>query len=125
VPSESPEFGVRVRFWQSSPEPKTEKPAGRSAGDVQLELAAIRQRFAKRLREDYAVLAPYRNDRVRPTHELVSVVHRLAGSAAMVGFAEIGEIAGRLDDALAEPGADVSALLNELLALLEKTISDS
>ena len=90
----------------------------------QQEFEVIRQRFGTRLREDYAALAQYRMNPLPPTPELVSIVHRLAGSAAMVGFTEIGEVAGRLDDAAVEPGVDLSPLLRELLSVLEKTISN-
>jgi HPt (histidine-containing phosphotransfer) domain-containing protein len=114
---------VRFRFWQ--PQQK-EKAVGvpRNASVLPAEFEAIRQRFAERLHQDYAVLAQYRAEPVTPVPDLVSTVHRLAGSAAMVGFLEIGDAAGRLDDAFVEPEADVGALLNELLGLLEKTISN-
>jgi HPt (histidine-containing phosphotransfer) domain-containing protein len=83
-------------------------------------LDAIRERFIARTRDDYAILARYRQSPRTP--ELISVVHRLAGAAGMIGFMEISTTAGRLDDELAEPDTDTNAALEELLIVLEKTI---
>lgn len=84
---------------------------------------AIRERFVTRVRDDYATLAQYRQSGPSRAQELMAVAHRLAGSAGMVGYTELGVAAGRLDDALVETDADIDAPFRDLLAVLEKTIA--
>lgn len=87
-------------------------------------MAIIRSNFAQRLRVDYAFLARYEMKHGQSNPELVAVVHRLAGSAAMVGYSEISAVANDLDDALAEWSPNSSALLGKLLRVLENTFAD-
>ena len=90
--------------------------------DVSQEMAALRVKYLGRIREDHEVLSRL-CAATSPTPELVSIVHKLAGSAALVGYPEISEIAGRLDDEFAEPGANPSLELPALLRVLEATLA--
>ncbi len=112
-----------MRFWnRQAPE---RKDAGAAGGTNALapEFAAIRQRFIERLRQDYQVLSQYRTQAAGP--EMAALVHRLAGSASMVGFADIGTKAGEIDDAFLDGATDVNGLLLELLAIIERAVSES
>jgi len=58
---------------------------------------------------------------------LAAVVHRLAGSAGMLGFTKVSAKAGALEDAFCEdpPNLAVRAsALQELLALIEATLAE-
>jgi HPt (histidine-containing phosphotransfer) domain-containing protein len=98
-------------------------PSGEQAGSWQSQFAAMRERFCARVRDDYAILVQHRQGSAEPTPEMKSLIHRLAGSAGMLGFSEISDIAGHLDDAFAEPNTDTSAAFQKLLSILEETIA--
>ncbi|HEY1615869.1 MAG TPA: Hpt domain-containing protein [Rhizomicrobium sp.] len=114
---------MRFPFWQSLRQGSLSKtpPASSSAANAKLE--ELRRRFDLRLREDYAILSQHRGCQLAPSAELKSIVHRLAGSAGMLGFHEISDVAGRLDDAFETPGSDTATLFLALLDLLERTLN--
>jgi HPt (histidine-containing phosphotransfer) domain-containing protein len=120
---------MQLRFWQGSKStPRQEAPPGAAPAratpaKIAAELEAIRLRFISRLREDYDFLTRYRATDGSNSPQLVAIVHRMAGSAGLVGFPEISAVAGRLDDALADPAHDPQQGLDELLAMLKTTIS--
>ncbi|WP_395670331.1 Hpt domain-containing protein [Phenylobacterium sp.] len=73
-------------------------------------LAPIRARFVERAREDL--------DKIRAGEDVRFLAHRMAGTAATLGFAEVGALAGRIDDQMADGAAD-PADLAALIAALE------
>lgn len=78
-------------------------------------VAALGARFRERLATDLLIV------RAGPAAEagFELVVHRLAGAAAMFGFAELSELAGEVDVQIHEgrlQAADVSALVAALEA---------
>lgn len=64
-------------------------------------LSELRAKFLARCGEDAAALREVEGDARR------RIVHRIAGAAGMFGFADLGAMAGRIDDAMAA-GDDVS-----------------
>jgi HPt (histidine-containing phosphotransfer) domain-containing protein len=114
---------LRLQFWQSQPGVEKDEPNGTEANGIAPELKALKERFGKRMRDDYAVLTRYRTFQAPPAEELVSTVHRLAGAAGMLGFTEISSVAGRLDDEFAESDSNAGSTLLELLHILEETLS--
>lgn len=106
----------------SESRPSCEEPASAPAVP-DAKPPSLRQRFIARTREDYAALLLYRRSDGLPTLRMIPIVHRLAGTAGMIGFAAISTIAGRLDDELAEGNTQRDDTLRELLTILEKTIS--
>ena len=113
---------MRFPFWPSLRQGSGAKTAPAKTGAANTGLEDLRRRFDVRLREDYAILSQYRECQLAPSAELISIVHRLAGSAGMLGFHEISDVAGRLDDAFDTPGSDTTTLLRTLLDLLERTL---
>jgi HPt (histidine-containing phosphotransfer) domain-containing protein len=109
------------RLWRgpqtAKPEPADEAPADPVAAGLE----PIRLRFLDRLRADYEFLSQFRGAGDIRSPELIGIVHRMAGSAGLVGFPQVSEVAGRLDGALADAGDDPRALLEELLSLLRRT----
>jgi HPt (histidine-containing phosphotransfer) domain-containing protein len=80
-------------------------------------LAALRDRFLARTREDLEVLR-------RPATDLeatAGVVHRLSGSGGVFGFAEVSRLAAVVDDQIhggeAPHPQDLAALIDCLEAL--------
>ena len=116
---------MQMRFSQPQTEGDGAVPTGQKASTIAPELAAIRERFRQRIRGDYAILVRYRDCSNPPAQELATIVHRLSGSAAMVGFAEIGAAASRLDEGFVDAGAHLDAMLGELLLVLEQAMSDA
>jgi HPt (histidine-containing phosphotransfer) domain-containing protein len=116
---------MQMRFWRSRTSDREPVPAGQKPAAISAEFEAIRERFGQRLREDYAVLVRYRNCADPPAPELKAIVHRLAGTAAMVGFAEISAAATGLDDGFFEADANLNARLDNLLVVLERTVSNA
>jgi HPt (histidine-containing phosphotransfer) domain-containing protein len=86
-------------------------------------LQSLRQRFIARTREDYAVLMRSQQSGDLQTPEMIAIVHRMAGTAGMLGYTAISAVAGRLDDELAEGKTQPYDTLRDLLATLEKTFS--
>ncbi len=83
-------------------------------------LAALRARFLDRCGEDLARLRAFRETEPAP-RELRAVIHRLAGTAGVFGYAQVSALALRLDDDLhadipLDP-AEVEALADLLTAL--------
>ena len=78
--------------------------------------------FRTRLSEDLARLAALAAQNPRQTQltELGRLVHQLAGAAGTFGFAEIGELASALDDALLDGAAQtvVKPMIASLLTAL-------
>lgn len=112
-------------FWRSERglEPAKAGPVPAQGESLELKLAAVKARFLTRLRNDRAVLAQLREHRLAPGPDIAASVHKLAGSAGMVGFAEISEAAGRLEDELLEEKPNIGSALSELLALIDKTLA--
>jgi HPt (histidine-containing phosphotransfer) domain-containing protein len=112
---------LRLAFWRTG---STKEPAPDTgpAQTIQSEFDAIRQRFVERLREDYGVLSAYASAKRAADPELASTVHRLAGTAGMVGFMEISAAAARLDELLAEPDPEIVPALSEVLRVLKDTL---
>lgn len=92
-------------------------------GAYQAALAVIKERFRLRLRDDYAFLIQYKGKPLLQELDVIARVHRLAGSAGMVGYGEISTVAGRLDDAFAESNEDTAAGFEELLQLIAEAIA--
>jgi HPt (histidine-containing phosphotransfer) domain-containing protein len=72
-------------------------------------LAPIRARFVERAREDL--------DKIRAGEDVRFLAHRMAGTAATLGFAEVGALAGRIDDQMADGAADAADLAALIVAL--------
>lgn len=85
--------------------------------DAAARLASLRERFLSRLRDDLCALQHPPSDEEGAEKERL-IVHRLAGAAAMFGFPELGEIAGRCDDILFEAGAIDRTLRDALVETL-------
>jgi len=116
---------LRIQFWRPRRDAGPEKgtPTDEQPTTLEAKLDAMKDRFLGRVRAEYAILSLYRQGSLPATPELIFIVHKLAGSAGMVGYSEISEAAGRLDDELADANADNSARLQELLIAMEKAIS--
>jgi HPt (histidine-containing phosphotransfer) domain-containing protein len=110
---------MRIPFWRSG---KVESAAigTAQAGIANLDLTAMKERFRDRLRDDRAILAQHTDRLDAPTDELIAIVHRLAGSAGMLGYTKISALAGTLDDDFAEPSIDRRAVFLELLGALQE-----
>lgn len=85
-------------------------------------LAGLRRKFASRLREERAafqvlVASPYGEAR----DAMIERAHKLAGIAGMLGAAEVGEAAMRLEEALLA-GQDHRAALAALDAAIARFI---
>lgn len=82
-------------------------------------LAPFRARFVARAKEELPLLRAGRD--AAGDEALRIVVHRMAGLAGTVGYAEIGRLAARVDEALHDggpvPAADYDALLAAIEAL--------
>lgn len=78
-------------------------------------MAAFRQRFVERCREELQVV------RSGDDAQLRAAAHRIAGLAGTVGFPELSLLAGRVDDQLSGGGtanaADREALAAAMAAL--------
>ncbi len=75
-------------------------------------LAPIRARFVERARDDL--------DRIKAGEELRFLAHRMAGTAATLGFHEVGALSARIDDQMSNGDADpndVAALITALETL--------
>ncbi|MFN3864623.1 MAG: ATP-binding protein [Erythrobacter sp.] len=78
---------------------------------------------------DGALMAPHRT--TKTTGKVARLLHKLAGTAAMFGEAELGESAAALERALtregagADPDASCVALARELLALADRPPADA
>jgi HPt (histidine-containing phosphotransfer) domain-containing protein len=118
------EVRLRFQFWQSRKDAGAKPaPADNKINALKSQLDGMRERFGSRLREDYAVLTQFERGNQPPTQNVMGIVHKMAGTAGMLGYDEISEAAGSLDDAFAEPGADTAARLQKLLLVLETTIA--
>ena len=120
--------GERVAPESTCPDPVSSDRQGAPASGTGQEslpagpsLAPLRQRFLERTREDLAVLEASRG--CGQGSESAAIVHRLAGTAGILGYTHISEVAGRLDDALAEGTTNTAGLLHELLVTLRDTLS--
>ena len=80
-------------------------------------LASLRTRFLDRTREDLAQL--------RAGAEPRPLVHRLAGTAGMLGFAELGRLAAVVDDQLLAGAAEPDDWAALLAAMAEATQTPS
>jgi CheY-like chemotaxis protein len=95
----------------------------------------LRGTFRQRLQRDATALAARRLalDDAAPTIEALAairaVVHSLAGAAGIFGYAEISDVASRLEAAMAgsatvaDPVEDLAAGLDRLLGLLQRTLA--
>jgi HPt (histidine-containing phosphotransfer) domain-containing protein len=88
-------------------------------------LQGLRLQFIARTRDDYAVLKRHQQSDNLRSPDMIAVVHRMAGTAGMLGYSEISAIAGRLDDELAEGSTRANETLGDLLAALEEAISQN
>lgn len=114
---------MRIPFLRSRRDDKAGSQPPSASTFLNTEFAAMKERFRGRLRDDHALLVQYRGRLAAPTPELVAIVHRLSGSAGMLGFEKISAIAGPLDDDFAEPGIDRNAAFGALLLALEEEMS--
>lgn len=89
----------------------------------QAALAVIKERFRLRLRDDYALLVGFKGKPLLQAPDVIARVHRLAGSAGMVGYGEISAVAGRLDEAFAQSSEDTASIFEELLQLIAGAIA--
>lgn len=82
-------------------------------------LGPLRRRFIQRCADDLHWLVSTGPE--LPLEEAEQRIHRLAGSAALFGFEEVGAAAGRLDEAIGAerriPGDLLTALLEQLQAV--------
>jgi HPt (histidine-containing phosphotransfer) domain-containing protein len=88
--------------------------------DFDATMEALRQRFIARCAADLVQLREHQDGFRLSPEALRTIVHRMAGSAGLFGFAEIGALAGKLDGSLADTGD--AAMLPELVASLEPLI---
>jgi HPt (histidine-containing phosphotransfer) domain-containing protein len=86
-------------------------------------MATLRARFVARAAEDLLRLRGHQSGMPLPRQDLHWLAHRLAGSAGLFGFDEVGLLAGELDDRLAS-GGDATTL-RELLTALEGVVSEN
>jgi HPt (histidine-containing phosphotransfer) domain-containing protein len=114
---------LRIPFLRSRRDDKADAQPPSTNLFLNTEFAAMKERFRDRLRDDHALLVQYRGRLAAPTPELIAIVHRLSGSAGMLGFEKISAVAGPLDDDFAEPGIDRDAAFGQLLLALEEEIS--
>lgn len=83
----------------------------------------LRLRFVARAAEDLLKLRGHQDGAALPRKDLHALVHRLAGSAGIFGFAEISKVAGELDDRLLD-GGDAETL-PKLVAALAAVVLES
>ena len=116
---------MSIPFWRSRRKSDAQPaPAPvEAAGTTDVQHSPLRGRFIERLRTEYPVLAEQRGSELVRGSEPAALVHRMAGSAGMVGFGEISDAAGRLDDAILDGNENTTGLLGELLVILEKTLA--
>jgi HPt (histidine-containing phosphotransfer) domain-containing protein len=88
------------------------------------QFAVMRDQFCVRIRADRDALRQAR-DRGDWTPESTWIVHKLAGSAGMLGFLELSEAAHSLEDALALSEGDIPVLLQALFAEIDNAIARS
>ncbi len=72
-------------------------------------LAPIRARFVERARADL--------DRIKAGQEVRFLAHRMAGTAATLGFHDVGALSARIDDQMADGDADPADLAALISAL--------
>jgi HPt (histidine-containing phosphotransfer) domain-containing protein len=78
--------------------------------DVEARLEALKTKYASKLGDRVAEITPYwerlsvRQDTTISLDDMITLVHKLAGSAGMYGHNRLGDAAGRLEAAL-ETGA--------------------
>ena len=119
---------MRFQFWSRRYDGNAgdAKPTAAPTGAYQSALVAIKERFCVRMAEDYAFLAEFQGKPLADFPDVVARIHRLAGSAGMVGFNEISAAARRLDDAFTQSNSDTTAQdFQELLRLMEDATSSS
>lgn len=87
-------------------------------------LEPLRQRFRERCAEDLSVLKQARG---RPNglaeDEVKSRIHRLSGLAGGLGFSELSQLAGVLDDQIAAQQPTVAGDIDRLEAELARVAS--
>lgn len=84
-------------------------------------LAALRARFLARCAEDLALVRrALTATSATDSDDLRQRIHRLAGAAGMFGFDGLGDLAGRMDAALAEG----TALADLPLGALAEALAD-
>ncbi|WP_122465001.1 Hpt domain-containing protein [Brevundimonas lutea] len=76
-------------------------------------LQPLREQFIARCRQDRARLITPVSD-----EDVAHLIHRLAGVSGVFGYTQLGEIAGRLDGAIADGARPTSLDLAELLEAL-------
>lgn len=83
-------------------------------------MAELRVRFVARAAEDLRKLRDHQRGMPLSRRDLRALVHRIAGSAGLFGFAEISTLAGRVDERLVDRDdvADLSELVMALQALV-------
>ena len=92
-------------------------------------LARVRKRFVAELRPRRDTLALLREEgeQTKWAQEQVMsvgrIAHKIAGTAATVGFAKLGAIAAELDDLTTQDGNVSEMSRNELARLLESVIA--
>lgn len=81
-------------------------------------MEALRQRFRERAARDLDLLRRHLSDDDPGAAAVQTTAHKLAGSAAIFGFPEVGEAAGAIDGAFAAGDHPDRALLETLVARL-------
>lgn len=102
--------------------PRAEKPSSLAIGAIAVD--DLRLRFLQRTRDDYERLRTLRDaPSENAKEELAFMVHRIAGTAGMFGFGDVGEVAGRLDAKIGEGerviAADIDPLVFAVDAMLK------
>jgi HPt (histidine-containing phosphotransfer) domain-containing protein len=83
-------------------------------------MEALKQRFIARCAEDLVQLQAYQDGAQSNAEALRAIVHRMAGSAGIFGFANVSALAATLDSRLTDAGD--ATMLPELVASLEPLV---
>lgn len=94
--------------------------ATKPQADMKLEPSiALRAQFFQRLASEYGALSA-----TEDCDEMSALAHRLAGAAALFGFAALGDLAGALDQALANGAPDWPEKRARLVAGIKAALAD-
>ena len=100
-----------------------QKPANESSSRDAVAMDDLRVRFLKRSEDDCDKLQNLRGATGGGAEaELAFLIHRLAGTAGMFGFDEVGQIAGMLDMKIGEGGRVAGTDIDPLIAGLHKIL---
>ena len=96
---------------------------GRCVTDFGATMETLRRRFIARAEDDLTRLREHRRHQTLERSELITIIHRLSGSAGLFGYPEISALAGEVETSLAQNSADETSLAN-LLDALEQVMAN-